>query len=1190
MSNPFGGGTAKALKTQVITSAIKKVENSSLLKQARSATITSQSVDTTLKYTSDVGDISNADANTLTTKAYVDSRVAPELNGFVKLDPAPATEQTITGGLNLGTDVNAHMFIQPTYPEIFMECFDGTNRGVIDIFNGEVDIQANVSGNGHYITVATDRIDLGNNALNGVVNVLGTINTSTAKSSTSTTGASADTLARKDYVDAETTARTAADTALQTQITTNTNNIATEIMDRKDGDTALQSQITTNATNISTVSSGLSAEITNRTNADTALDGKITSEASTRSAADTALQNNINTVSSNLTTETANRISSDDALNAAINANTANLNTEISNRISGDNTLQSNINTVSSNLSAEITNRTNADTALQTQITTNATAISTETTNRTNADTTLQTNINTVSSNLTTEIANRTSADTNLQTQVTSNAAAISTETTNRTNADTVLDGKIASEASTRAAADSTLQTNIDNCVKLTGSTSQTIGGDVSISGNLTVNGTTTTVNSTITTIDDPLIKFADGNTGNTKAIGFYGAYNNGTDRLCGFSRDPSTNTFEVWTNLPASADPVANNPINVVANGGSYAPIKVDSVTVTTTTPATSSTLTSKTYVDTQVSNEATTRASADTALQTDINNRVKLTGGGDQYIEGNVYITGTDSITGGSLSLSQNSSTLNKSGQIQIIRSHNNGALQNTEKIFSLDSVGSLTSGVALTNIMKTVATQNWTSSTGGLKTVFQTMPTTSTTSRDVLTLNDSGTVQSAYGLISDVAPTTIDMVTRKDYVDTADANLQTQVNNCVKLTGSTSQTINGNVITTGYVQAGTGVKLTSSATTATLTDAGTATRNVSVPAGTVNTNFVITDPTSAQLQTINSSLSIIPGASTTLSTTNTSTDFTTPIFNVTAPTSTIVSTTSNTITTPTFNWQNAATATGRVALSGRTMTMTGTGTTGAYPIIALRRNIGTEAAPSAPVATTTLAAYQIGGYDSATYRVADAFTFSTGALSLGTGNGTAWSSGSTPFDIAFSTCPSGSSTSVARMTISSAGDVEMNNNLTIDGNMSLAGTMNSWYGTTVLNSSSYSLVTPASLNVPTVITASAGFTVPTNSSFTANGNGRLTYTGAITRTFRVSFFGNVYSGFGANSSTQYYVALNGTLVNDSKFISPVGNTPYTVFGEAFVTMSQNQYLEIYYNESGLVSKTYVTGGWRITATRVT
>ena len=65
---------------------------------------------------------------------------------------------------------------------------------------------------------------------------------------------------------------------------------------------------------------------------------------------------------------------------------------------------------------------------------------------------------------------------------------------------------------------------------------------DVTISGNLTVNGTSTTVNSTNVTIDDPMIYIGDGNQSNSLDLGVVAAFNNGTYQHAGLVRDASDN------------------------------------------------------------------------------------------------------------------------------------------------------------------------------------------------------------------------------------------------------------------------------------------------------------------------------------------------------------------------------------------------------------------------------------------------------------------------------------------------------------------------------------------------------------------------------------------------------------------------------------------------------------------------
>ena len=67
------------------------------------------------------------------------------------------------------------------------------------------------------------------------------------------------------------------------------------------------------------------------------------------------------------------------------------------------------------------------------------------------------------------------------------------------------------------------------------------VGGNVVISGNLTVNGTTTTINSNITTIDDPVIELGTGAVADSFDRGIIGVYNS---RKIFFGWDNSANVF----------------------------------------------------------------------------------------------------------------------------------------------------------------------------------------------------------------------------------------------------------------------------------------------------------------------------------------------------------------------------------------------------------------------------------------------------------------------------------------------------------------------------------------------------------------------------------------------------------------------------------------------------------------------
>lgn len=72
-------------------------------------------------------------------------------------------------------------------------------------------------------------------------------------------------------------------------------------------------------------------------------------------------------------------------------------------------------------------------------------------------------------------------------------------------------------------------------------STNISVAGNATITGNLTVQGTTTSVDSTTVTVNDPLFKYADGNSGNSVDIGFYGEYvQSSTTKYAGLVWDAS--------------------------------------------------------------------------------------------------------------------------------------------------------------------------------------------------------------------------------------------------------------------------------------------------------------------------------------------------------------------------------------------------------------------------------------------------------------------------------------------------------------------------------------------------------------------------------------------------------------------------------------------------------------------------
>ena len=107
-----------------------------------------------------------------------------------------------------------------------------------------------------------------------------------------------------------------------------------------------------------------------------------------------------------------------------------------------------------------------------------------------------------------------------------------------------------------------------DNTVLRTNTSSigpQTIGTDVSISGNLIVSGTATYVNTSIVQTNDSMIELAANNTtGDVIDIGFYGLYNNGsTNNITGLLRDAGSKNYYLFANIAATNASIANTLSN---------------------------------------------------------------------------------------------------------------------------------------------------------------------------------------------------------------------------------------------------------------------------------------------------------------------------------------------------------------------------------------------------------------------------------------------------------------------------------------------------------------------------------------------------------------------------------------------------------------------------------------------------
>jgi hypothetical protein len=100
--------------------------------------------------------------------------------------------------------------------------------------------------------------------------------------------------------------------------------------------------------------------------------------------------------------------------------------------------------------------------------------------------------------------------------------------------------------------------------------------GSVVIAQDLTVNGTTTTVNTSTLAVEDPLISMAKDNSVNSVDIGFYGRYNDGSNRYLGLFADASdSNTFNLFKGT--TTEPTTT--VDTTATGYTLADLNVGNV-----------------------------------------------------------------------------------------------------------------------------------------------------------------------------------------------------------------------------------------------------------------------------------------------------------------------------------------------------------------------------------------------------------------------------------------------------------------------------------------------------------------------------------------------------------------------------------------------------------------------------------
>ena len=144
---------------------------------------------------------------------------------------------------------------------------------------------------------------------------------------------------------------------------------------------------------------------------------------------------------------------------------------------------------------------------------------------------------------------------------------------------------------------------------------------NLTLSGNLTVNGSTVTVNSSTVTIDDPMFALADNNSADTVDIGWYGKYVDSGTKYSGLFRDASDSDMWKLFATTGNSDAAPSTTVDTTS-GFTLANLSVNELTgtIATASQANITTLAGLTTIGT-VSN-ALTMTYSDVTLFHDANN----------------------------------------------------------------------------------------------------------------------------------------------------------------------------------------------------------------------------------------------------------------------------------------------------------------------------------------------------------------------------------------------------------------------------------------------------------------------------------------------------------------------------------------------------------------------------------------
>src|SRR6056300_1073980 len=382
-------------------------------------------------------------------------------------------------------------------------------------------------------------------------------------------------------LDTNVTAFTNEDTALQARLDTNVTTFTNE-------DTALQARLDTNVTAFTNEDTALQARldtnVTAFTNEDTALQARLDTNVTAFTNEDTALQARID---ANALVAASNEFLTFTQLNANINLvqdNVASISVDTA--AGTEARLNANLDIVQDNVASLTTTSANEDTALQSRLTTNVTAFTNEdialqaridanalvaASNDFITFTQLNANVDIVQDNVAQNVTDITA----LETRRTANiAGAVSSITTSDLTASRALvsdgSGKVdvsavtATELGHLDGVSGAIQTQLDAKAALAGATftgQVNMSDDLVVTGNLIVNGGTTTANSVNLVVEDRLIMLANSVSGAPCAdVGIL--FNRGNQGNAALFYDESATTFK----LSDTQDPASNTAISPVS------------------------------------------------------------------------------------------------------------------------------------------------------------------------------------------------------------------------------------------------------------------------------------------------------------------------------------------------------------------------------------------------------------------------------------------------------------------------------------------------------------------------------------------------------------------------------------------------------------------------------------------------